>query len=177
MRYIGWLMNGESSDWAQTMRFFIKEQMFKQTKCREIKQWSAEEGLLLLPPMSTPHSETTSNILQGWYRCRRFLKLDDNALVLPGSLTLKKILELMEQYRSRRPFNDRVVLPLLKRIGVSVLTNLADSAGNWSEVANALRNHGVQLNQTQAEALDVFQVWLHTVQMGTNKLESSPSWR
>ncbi|KAL2653100.1 hypothetical protein R1flu_021228 [Riccia fluitans] len=82
----------------------------------------------------------------------------------------------MGRYRSRRPFNDRIVYPLLKRIGISVLTNLADSADNWIGVAKEIRVHGIPMNQVQLEAIDVFQEWLRSVQIGSKKLENSPSW-
>ncbi|KAL2635331.1 hypothetical protein R1flu_006810 [Riccia fluitans] len=66
MRYVGRLMSGEVSDWAQITRFFIRQHMQRRTYNREVQGWMAEEGLLLLPPFSTPQSETAKNILQSW---------------------------------------------------------------------------------------------------------------
>ncbi|KAL2622829.1 hypothetical protein R1flu_003034 [Riccia fluitans] len=129
MRYFGRLIEGEQSDWANLMRHFIKQQLQKQANNRETKYWTAEEGLLLLPSLSMPQSETTNNIIKGWFRFRKYLSLDEHQLVLPGSLTLRQLQALMERYRLRRPYNDRVVHPLLKRLGIRVLANLTDGSG------------------------------------------------
>ncbi|KAL2612461.1 hypothetical protein R1flu_024153 [Riccia fluitans] len=151
--------------------------MQKRPSCRKAKLWSVEEGMLLLPALATPHSETTRNVLQGWFKCRKYLRLDEHSLVLPGSITLKQLQELLSRYRATRPYNDRIVYPLLKRLGIRVLTNLADAMGKWITMANALRACGLQLDQIQEEAIGVFQNWLGTVQMGVQKLEHRPSWR
>ncbi|KAL2635715.1 hypothetical protein R1flu_007194 [Riccia fluitans] len=177
MRYVGRLLNGDLDDWAQIMGHFIREQMQQRPGCREAKLWSVEEGLLLLPTLSMPHSETTRNVLQGWFKFRKFLRLDEHTLVLPGSITLRQLQDLMKRYRTTWPYNDRTVHPLLKRLGIRVLTNLADATGKWIMVANALRARGIQLDQTQEDTIQVFQTWLGTVQMGVQKLEHSPSWR
>ncbi|KAL2613154.1 hypothetical protein R1flu_024846 [Riccia fluitans] len=177
MRYLGRLMSGDQADWVQMMRHFIRLQLQKRSSCREIRFWSAEEGLLLLPTLSIPESETTNNIVQSWLRCRKHLTLAEHKLILPGSITLRQLLELLNRYRTRRCFNDRVVYPLLKRLGVNVLSNLADGAGKWVNVAIELRTRGILLNQTQREALETFQRWLNTVHIGDQRLESSPSWR
>ncbi|KAL2641639.1 hypothetical protein R1flu_009226 [Riccia fluitans] len=99
MRYVGRLLSGESSDWAHMIRFFVREQMLKRSYCWVVKHWTAEEGLLLLPKFSTPRSETTNSIVHSWFKYRKYLKLDEDALVLPGSLTLRQILELLKRYR------------------------------------------------------------------------------
>ncbi|KAL2608633.1 hypothetical protein R1flu_027206 [Riccia fluitans] len=177
MKYLGRLMNGEQDDWAQVMRFFIKQQLQKCTYCRETKYWTAEEGLLLLPSLSMPQSETTNSVLQSWMRSRRFLTLDEQELVLPGSLTRRQLQELMGRYRTRRAFNDQVVFPLLKHLGVRVLANLTDSTGKWWDIARKLNTSGIRFNQVQGEAIDIFQTWLHSVKVGAQKLEDSPSWR
>ncbi|KAL2642799.1 hypothetical protein R1flu_010386 [Riccia fluitans] len=157
------------------MRFFIR-QLQKRSNCRELKYWTAEEALLLLPSLSIPQSETTNNIVQSWFRFREYLRLDDRTLVLPGSLTLRKIQTLLGRYRDSRPFNERLTYPLLKHIGVSVLANLTDSRGNWIEVARAIRAQGIQPNEVQTEAVAAFQNWLLTIQLGIQSLEQSPSW-
>ncbi|KAL2635423.1 hypothetical protein R1flu_006902 [Riccia fluitans] len=108
---------------------------------------------------------------------RRFLQLDDHELVLPGSLTLRQLQELLARYRTQRAFNDRVVYPLLKRLGVRVLANLMDGTGKWWDIARKLNTNGILLDQVQTEAIGTFQTWLHSVQIGTQKLENSPSWR
>ncbi|KAL2621645.1 hypothetical protein R1flu_001850 [Riccia fluitans] len=83
----------------------------------------------------------------------------------------------MRRFRPRRPLNERLVYPLLKRLGINVLTNLADGSGKWMVLSSELRAKGIQLDQLQNEAIDTFQDWLSTVQMGTQKLEDSPSCR
>ncbi|KAL2609309.1 hypothetical protein R1flu_027882 [Riccia fluitans] len=177
MRYIGRLLNRKKADWSQMMRYFIGKQMQKRKYCREVNQWSVEEGLILLPPFTTPQSKTTNHILQSWFRLRKFLKLDSRALILPGSITLRQLLELLSCYTSRKPFNERVVYPLLKRMGVTVLTNMATSQGTWLEIANDLQNRGVQLNETQTAEVNLFQIWLRNVQMGVRSLQESTSWK
>ncbi|KAL2635504.1 hypothetical protein R1flu_006983 [Riccia fluitans] len=67
--------------------------------------------------------------------------------------------------------------PLLKRLGVKVLANLKDSTGRWILVARELQTRGIPLDQTQVEAVNTFQQWLHTIQIGDQRLENSPSWR
>ncbi|KAL2651269.1 hypothetical protein R1flu_019397 [Riccia fluitans] len=129
MCYVGRFMSDEQSDWAQMMRFFIRQQMQRRSYCGEIKYWTAEEGLLLLPSISTPQSETTNNIIHSWFQFKKYLTLDNHALALLDSLMLRQIWEPMGRYRVRRPFNDRIVYPLLKRIDIHVLTNLFGSSG------------------------------------------------
>ncbi|KAL2652664.1 hypothetical protein R1flu_020792 [Riccia fluitans] len=124
-----------------------------------------------------PQSETTNNVIKGWLRFKKYLSLDEHQLVLPGSLTLRQLQALMERYRSRKPYNDRVIHPLLKRLGIRVLANLTDGLGNWINTVPKLRTNGVQLQQVQWEAMEVFQQWLNTVKIGTQKLKLSPSWR
>ncbi|KAL2653574.1 hypothetical protein R1flu_021702 [Riccia fluitans] len=177
MHYVGRLINGEISDWAQITRFFIRQQMQRRTYNREVRCWTVEEGLLLLPPFSIPQSETAKSIIQSWFKFRRYLTLDDHALILPVSLTLRQLRELMGRYRTQRCFNDRIVCPLLKRLGISVLTNLRESSGNWISIVSRLRAHGSQLDRIQLGPIEVFQHWLHTVQVGPQRLENSPSWR
>ncbi|KAL2649883.1 hypothetical protein R1flu_018011 [Riccia fluitans] len=177
MRYVGRLMDGVKSDWTNMMCFFIKQQMQRRSYNKEVQYWTAEEGLLLLPPFSTPQSETAKNFIQSWFKFRKYLTLDGNHLILPGNLTLKQLRQLLARYRAESPFNDRIIFPLLKCIGVSALTNLIGSSGNWINVASTLRTLGVRLNQVQYEEIDAFQYWLHTVQLGPQRLECSPSWR
>ncbi|KAL2649851.1 hypothetical protein R1flu_017979 [Riccia fluitans] len=119
-------------------------------------------------------------IQETWHNKRlskKFLKLEDDPLILPGSLTLRQIKELMRRYSTRRPFNDRVVYPLLKHLGINVLANLVNSAGKWIGVNDELRAKGIQLDQVQCEAIESFQEWLLRVKMGVQKLEDRPSWR
>ncbi|KAL2651089.1 hypothetical protein R1flu_019217 [Riccia fluitans] len=142
-----------------------------------MKTWTAEEGLLLLPTFKTPQSETTNNILQSWFIFRKFLRLEIRDLALPGSLTFRQLQLLLERYAPRRPFNTHVVFPLLKQLGIQVLTNLADATGNWTEIAHRLNTLGTQLTQVQVEAVEAFQRWLGTVRLGPQKLEHSTSWR
>ncbi|KAL2652552.1 hypothetical protein R1flu_020680 [Riccia fluitans] len=115
--------------------------------------------------------------------CRTFLwganadGLDEQSLILPGSLTLRQVQMLLTRYSSRKPFNERIVYPLLKRLGVSVLANLVTSYGDWLKIASALRSRGMQLNGLQLAEIGFFQQWIRTVQMGARSLEESPSWK
>ncbi|KAL2611482.1 hypothetical protein R1flu_023174 [Riccia fluitans] len=95
MKYARRLMNGEQSNWAQMMRWFIRQQMQKRSTIRETKLWTIEEGLLLLPSLLKPQSETTNNIIRSRFRCRKYLRLAEDTLVLPGNLTLRQIEELL----------------------------------------------------------------------------------
>ncbi|KAL2652228.1 hypothetical protein R1flu_020356 [Riccia fluitans] len=167
---------GEKTDWAQMMRFFIRQEMLKRSHGRETKFLMAEEGLILLPLLCILQSETMNNIILSWFRLRKFLILSDCPLDLPGSLTLRQVHLLLERYKPRRLFNDRIVYPILRRLGIRVLINLADSSGKWIEVANSLWSQGIQLNQVQAEAIKIFQEWLCSVRMGTQRLQDSTSW-
>ncbi|KAL2620226.1 hypothetical protein R1flu_000431 [Riccia fluitans] len=177
MRYLGRLLNGEQSDWSSMLRFFIRKQLQKRTYCRKLRYWSVEEALLLLPSLATPMSETTNHFLQSWFRCLKFLTLDEKVLILPGSLMLKQLQELLKRYKAGSPFNKKVVYPLLKRIGITMLANLADSNGNWLDVANAIRGRGIQLSAGQSNELQILQKWLQDVQLCAKSLETSPSWR
>ncbi|KAL2631466.1 hypothetical protein R1flu_016152 [Riccia fluitans] len=99
------------------------------------------------------------------------------SVVLPGSLTLWQIQELMRRYRNHKPFNERIVYPLLKRLGVTTLINLKDCTGNWIKVAAVLETCGFQLNAVQLSKVEAFQNWLREVRLGVQSLEESPSWR
>ncbi|KAL2622713.1 hypothetical protein R1flu_002918 [Riccia fluitans] len=166
IRYAGRLLSGESSDWAHMIRFFVKEQMTRRAYCREVRQWTAEEGLLLLPRFSIPRSETANSIMNSWFKYRSYLQLEEDTLVLPESLTLRQLLELLKRYRVRAPFNDRVVYPVLKKIGVTVLANLVDSNGRWIKVGEVARTQGLHLSREQSNSVTEFQDWLCTIQTG-----------
>ncbi|KAL2628913.1 hypothetical protein R1flu_013599 [Riccia fluitans] len=177
MRYAGRLMNGDDSDWAQLICRFTRQRMHCRSGSKELKHWAAEEGLLLLPSISTPQSETANNIIKSWLYFRKYLILDMQALELPGNLTLRQLKMLTDRYCHRRPFTNRVTYPLLKKIGVTVLANLTSSSGAWISMTAALRARGIQLSQTQLEAIQVLQDWLASVKIGPQKLQCSPSWR
>ncbi|KAL2635412.1 hypothetical protein R1flu_006891 [Riccia fluitans] len=99
--------------------------------------------------------------------------LRDSVLAAYNFSNLK---ELLRRYSQSIPFNDRQVYPLLKRLGVRVLANLLDGAGNWLRMFTALRAKGILLDPLQHDAITTFQNWLSSVQVGPQKLEDSPSW-
>ncbi|KAL2624043.1 hypothetical protein R1flu_008288 [Riccia fluitans] len=176
MRYVGRLLNGETLDWAQMMRHFIRQQVNSRPSIREAKFWTEEECLLLLPSLSIPCSETTNNVMQSWFQCRQFLRLKDHTIALPGSFTLWQLSELLKRYKQTNPFNERLVFPLLKRLGVHVLANLMDGSGKLLSLATEVRAKGFLLDPLQNDALNTFQSWLSTVHLGPQKLEDSLSW-
>ncbi|KAL2608864.1 hypothetical protein R1flu_027437 [Riccia fluitans] len=89
MKYVGRLMNGNQADWAQMLRFLIRQQVQNRSSIREAKTWTAEECLLLMPSISLPHSETANAIVQSWLRCRKLLRLKAHNLALPGERAMK----------------------------------------------------------------------------------------
>ncbi|KAL2631781.1 hypothetical protein R1flu_016467 [Riccia fluitans] len=157
-------------------RHFIKHQVQSKSHIREAKFWTAEECLLLLPSLSISCSETTNNMVQSWFRCRRCIRLQDHALALPGSFTLRQLRELLRRYSQVFPFNDKLVFPLLKRLGIRVLANLLDGSGNWMRILTEMGSKGLHLNSLQQEAIVTFQTWLSSVRIGPQKIEDSPSW-
>ncbi|KAL2649475.1 hypothetical protein R1flu_017603 [Riccia fluitans] len=70
--------SGKSSDWAHMIRFFVKEQMTRRAYCREVRQWTAEEGIqrLELSPSWRWKLETR---WKGWKRPSTFWhKVEDS---------------------------------------------------------------------------------------------------
>ncbi|KAL2621653.1 hypothetical protein R1flu_001858 [Riccia fluitans] len=176
MKYIGRILNGETTDWAEMARHFIRRQVQNKSYIREAKFWTAEECLLLLPSLSISCSETTNNMVQSWLRCRSCLRLQEQALALPGSFTLRQLRELLKRYSQAYPFNDKLVFPLLKRLGVRILANLLDGSGNWMRIVTAMETKGFCLDPIQHEAIATFQSSLSSVHIGPQKIEDSPSW-
>ncbi|KAL2652448.1 hypothetical protein R1flu_020576 [Riccia fluitans] len=107
---------------------------------------------------------------------RHYIRLQENALALPGSLTLRQLKELLKRYSQTSPFNDRLVFPLLKQLGVNVIANLLDGSGNWMRIVTELRTKGLHLDSLQHEAIVTFQSWLSSVRIGPQRLQDSPSW-
>ncbi|KAL2621007.1 hypothetical protein R1flu_001212 [Riccia fluitans] len=68
-------------------------------------------------------------------------------------------------------------IPVYQFLGQPYTKANAGTDGKWIPIARELKACGFQLNLTQMEALDTFQQWLQSVQIGPQKLENSPSWR
>ncbi|KAL3678874.1 hypothetical protein R1sor_021830 [Riccia sorocarpa] len=178
MRYVGRLMGGETSDWANMARFVINHEMRNRSRSTEFRFWSVEEGLLMLPMITTPKDSAVRFLMKSWTRFRKFLTLDTSKWSLPGSLTLKQLSALIKRYwRGRIPFSERIVLPLMKKLGYSVICHLKDENNCWKNFRQKLGEASVEVILQQAYELHRFQSWIKIIALESGTLQESSSWR
>ncbi|KAL2609557.1 hypothetical protein R1flu_028130 [Riccia fluitans] len=72
MRYLGRLLNSEKSDWAQMLRFFIKQQIQRRSNGRELKFWTAEEGVQSLEESPSWRWQGAESKWNGWLQPSNF---------------------------------------------------------------------------------------------------------
>ncbi|KAL3687866.1 hypothetical protein R1sor_014175 [Riccia sorocarpa] len=131
LRYMTRLLDGDRSKWAQMLQFFLRTGMRSQTSRREYQSWTEEEGLLLLPRIPTGSSPTTRHLIRAWEKVRIHLRLVQSNLSLPGTLTLNQIQILLHRYGGGCPFNDRIVMPVLKALRFHTLADIQSPSGRW----------------------------------------------
>ncbi|KAL3701598.1 hypothetical protein R1sor_019620 [Riccia sorocarpa] len=177
MKLMGRFLVGEQGAWQDMVRFFIKTGMQHRTGGGEYRWWTASEGLLLLGRISSRHSATVTLLLKSWYKVRPHLRLNQTVLILPGSLTTLQLGLLLKRYWRGNIFNERVVFPLIKQIGITHLMHLKTGQGRWRLVEVELRRMGIRLSLDQLSEVSAFQAWLECLNLENIKLEDSPSWR
>ncbi|KAL3691963.1 hypothetical protein R1sor_005614 [Riccia sorocarpa] len=177
MRYIGRLLEGEISDWATMIRFLIHETMNRRKGTDDLWWWSVEECLLLLPTIQVPKTEVTRAFVKSWMRFRRFLSMDPQEWELPSTLNLHQLTLLIKRYWPGQSFNDRIVLPVLKKLRITMIAHLFDSRGCWKNLTEEVRNRGFEATALQADELRRFQDWCKIIQLSNNSLQQSTSWR
>ncbi|KAL3677394.1 hypothetical protein R1sor_027342 [Riccia sorocarpa] len=177
MRYMARLMEGEHSEWAQMLRYFIRTGMRSLTSNRERREWSVEEGLLLLPTIPTPKSSTTRHFVRSWLKIRAHLEIDGKDLSLPGSLSLNQLSALQTRYASDTWFNARTVLPILKKLGISHLIHLRTGFGEWRDLTTDVTRANLELNPENRLDLINFQCWLTKISLGNHTLQGCTNWR
>ncbi|KAL3699252.1 hypothetical protein R1sor_017274 [Riccia sorocarpa] len=174
LRQVARLLQGETNEWIQMLRHFLSTAMSRQTSRREYLTWTVEEGLLLLPSIPTAGSTTTKHLIKGWEKVRGSLKLDTRQLSLPGTLSMNQLSILLNKYDGGCEFNERIVLPVLKRLGI---VSLEDIRGTWKFLLAEVLSYRLPVTLEQAVELNRFQIWLGKVSIGLHNLQGSPSWR
>ncbi|KAL3685968.1 hypothetical protein R1sor_003990 [Riccia sorocarpa] len=177
MKYISRFLEGENSDWVAMFRHLMHTAMRRRSRGTELRWWSVEEGLLLLPEVPAPRDSLAKHFVKCWSRFRRYLSLDQSEWVLSGSLSIWQVSLLTKTYWKGQIFNERVILPLVKKLGYKVLAHFSIAAGAWIDCNSELRRKGVPMTREQTEEVNKLQHWINHVKIGPHELHQSPSWR
>ncbi|KAL3685993.1 hypothetical protein R1sor_004015 [Riccia sorocarpa] len=163
LRQMARILEGERNDWTQMLRHFLSTAMTRQTSRREYRTWTVEEGLLLLPSIPTGGSTTTKHLIKGWEKVRGFLKLDTKQLSLPGTLSMIQLPLLLNKYAGGCKYNERIVMPVLKRLGIVTLGDIQAQRGRWKLLIAEVITYRLPVTLEQAVEINRFQIWLAKV--------------
>ncbi|KAL3675259.1 hypothetical protein R1sor_025207 [Riccia sorocarpa] len=72
MRYVGRLLGGDKSDWANMARFILHHGMCNRVKGRDFRWWTIEEGMLMLPTIPAP--KNSADVNGCWQNLRQKLR-------------------------------------------------------------------------------------------------------
>ncbi|KAL3678979.1 hypothetical protein R1sor_021935 [Riccia sorocarpa] len=176
MKYVTRLLQGEQSEWSTMMRFLIHQEMKKRVKGKEYRWWSVEEGLLLLPTIPAPKGSVVRHFVKAWMKFREFLCFNESDWSLPGSITMSQLGALTRRYCTDYIMNEKVLIPLLRKLKCTSLMHLRDSSGQWLNIRSELGRKGFTLTTLQRSELDKFQRWLQKDNTDASTLQSSTSW-
>ncbi|KAL3678986.1 hypothetical protein R1sor_021942 [Riccia sorocarpa] len=178
LKLVARLLNGDKSEWSTMWRYFIRCELQKRAHgSNEMRYWTAEEALLLLPTIPSANSITGRHLIKSWMAARKHLHLDHRDLELPAAMTLKQLSLLMSRYWKRDHWCEKTIFSLLKRLEVSMLGHLKDGAGQWIIVEQKLLQLGLTLTTEQSQQIGDFQAWLQRVHLTQAALEKSRNWR
>ncbi|KAL3694931.1 hypothetical protein R1sor_008582 [Riccia sorocarpa] len=92
MRYVGRMLQGETSEWANILRFLIHNEMKKRARGSEYRWWTPEEGVLLLPEIPSPKNSAARHLIQAWKRGWKDLKAElSQRRIHPTALQLQEV--------------------------------------------------------------------------------------
>ncbi|KAL3681174.1 hypothetical protein R1sor_024130 [Riccia sorocarpa] len=177
MRFVAKLLEGDKSEWAVMLRFFIRCEMQKKAHGKEARYWSTEEGLFLIKTFTGSKSVTASHFLRSWTEVRKHLTLSTTEVSLPASLSLTQLKILLQQYWKAPSFCCRTVYPLLKRLGVSHLIHLKNGENQWRNLQAKLTGRRIPTTAEQRREISRFEVWRNKLQLDSTTLQASTSWR
>ncbi|KAL3697958.1 hypothetical protein R1sor_012034 [Riccia sorocarpa] len=177
MKYVSRLMSGERTEWAEMSRYLIHKEMTARAKGAEYRWWTVEEGLLLLPSVPSPKNTTVRHMINAWKKFRKFLFLQEEEWNFPSSLTLSQFCTLIRLYSRSSSINDRVLLPIMKKLGFSVLVHLQDCSGAWKNFRRELRHREIRLTEVQEREITNLHVLLRKTRTEVSMLQHSDSWR
>ncbi|KAL3686178.1 hypothetical protein R1sor_004200 [Riccia sorocarpa] len=66
IRFVSKLMQGDKAEWAQALRFFLTQEMQKRSHTLGCRDWTPEEGLLLMRNFSLKDSPTAKHFIKAW---------------------------------------------------------------------------------------------------------------
>ncbi|KAL3691247.1 hypothetical protein R1sor_004898 [Riccia sorocarpa] len=177
MKYICRLLSGETAEWATMARYLLHQEMMKRARGQELRWWSVEEGLLLLAVIPTPKNSTLRHLVKAWTRIRSSLSLAEGEWNVPKALTIAQFSLLLKRYGRGEYLNERVVLPVLKKLKYTTLIHLQNCRGVWKDIQWELQNAGIETTPMQKEEINNLQRLLRKTITRVDKLQDSDSWR
>ncbi|KAL3688353.1 hypothetical protein R1sor_014662 [Riccia sorocarpa] len=178
MKYLAKLLTGKNSEWAQIIKYFIRSEIQRRAHGEDCLWWTPEEAMLLMPTLTLKHSPTSKNLLKGWFTVRKHLKLELRALMLPASLSFHQVVTLVKKYGEGTPWNERIVLPILRKLHITTLQHLRRSDGlGWQNIRGMCGRARITPTTTQETEITIFQRWMETVTITSEPLHQCPSWR
>ncbi|KAL3693122.1 hypothetical protein R1sor_006773 [Riccia sorocarpa] len=160
LKYIGRLLEGEDEDWSYMIKYFIRGAMQNTTHGRESRWWTPEEGLLLLNTIPVPQSDTARQFIQSWIKVCRSLTLDPMHWSIPQTTTVRQAELLIKYYWEGRQFNTRIIWPILKKMRVTKLLDIAKPGGGWTNILEEIATRDESLSTVQEIEVEGFQEWL-----------------
>ncbi|KAL3676159.1 hypothetical protein R1sor_026107 [Riccia sorocarpa] len=92
IRQVSKLLGGGTGSWLDIARGFIMRNLATGKQRTEMRKWTAEEAVLIGFKMPMKESPTLRNLLQPWYKVRKWLVFDEIQGQLPSHLTIHQCL-------------------------------------------------------------------------------------
>ncbi|KAL3695841.1 hypothetical protein R1sor_009917 [Riccia sorocarpa] len=164
----------DKEDWAGMLRAILSLELRKTAKGKEVKFWSIEECLLLLPTIPAAKESTARHMLKGWIRIRKKLTLERSDWSIPASTTTQQLTFQVKRFWDGPAFNERIVLPMLKKLHITVLAHLKQGNGRWRRLREELRETGVTLNHDQVMEIEAVKHTWRKIQQSRIGSSQSP---
>ncbi|KAL3688010.1 hypothetical protein R1sor_014319 [Riccia sorocarpa] len=160
MKFIARLLDGSTSEWAHMIKYFIKSEMQRRAPGSDCRNWTVEEGLILLPTIPCRDSPTTRNILKGWLKIRKHLTLDTQKLEIPLSFSIPQLTCLLQRYYEGDTYNTRVIQAWARRNQITGMAQLWAEGDRWINPRKISKRKGIPVTETQGRKLEIFFTWL-----------------
>ncbi|KAL3681828.1 hypothetical protein R1sor_024784 [Riccia sorocarpa] len=146
LKFVARLMDGSNAEWAQMMKFFIKTDLQKRAFGCQCRDWTPEEGLLLLPSFPCRDSPTTRRLLKGWTKAREKLTLGSGPIELPLSISAPQLSLIVKRYDAWDRYNERIDTHGDIETVIVLIWDCRESKSTWVQLQKTLQSTSVRLN-------------------------------
>ncbi|KAL3701569.1 hypothetical protein R1sor_019591 [Riccia sorocarpa] len=175
---VGRIVEGDDAEWIQLARSFILRSFRRGSHQRECRQWTVQEGLILLALTRVDGSSTLTRILGSWYRARKRLQWDEGIGELGDNLSLlqvEAIFQLSERTGVHR-WRLGLALGLLRRAGIHMM-------GAAMEISRGvgwrcyMLDKGIIPEEEISQRLETFEIWCQKHKVVRKEIWGLEGWR